>query len=68
MRARKYFIFIGANSTPSHALVDFGDDGTAVIPFSRIVEGSISNGTCMVTWSNGREYCATLTLTGEVLE
>ena len=68
IRAHRYFIFIGTNSTPSHALVDFGDDGTAVIPFSRLVEGSISNGTCKVDWSNGKEYGAALIITGKAPE
>lgn len=59
---------IGPKSSDSHALVDFGDDGTAVIPFSRIVEGSISDGRCRVSWSDGKEYDAALTFTGKELK
>jgi len=43
-------------STAFHALVDFGDEGTAVICFFRIVEGSISDRRCLVNWDDGEEY------------
>ena len=59
---------IGPKSTPSYALVDFGDDGTAVIPFSRIVEGSINDGMCQVNWCDGKHYDAALTFTGKKLK
>ena len=51
--------------TASHALVDFGDEGTAVVRFSRIVEGSISDRRCRVNWDNGEEYDGDLIITGK---
>ena len=58
----EYFILIEPKSTPLYALVDFGDNGTAIIPFSRIVKGR-----CQVNWSDGKEYAydASLTFTGK---
>ena len=61
------FFLIGAKSTPSHALVDFGDDGTGIIPFSRIVEGNMNDGRCLVSWPDGKQYDAALIFTGKDL-
>ena len=50
-------------SAIQYALVDFGAEGTSIIPFSRIVDGSSSNGRCRVTWDDGDDYDAALALT-----
>ena len=57
--------YVGPNSAVSHALVDFGEEGTTIIPFSRIVKGSASGGRCLVSWPDGKEYDATLACTGQ---
>ena len=44
-------------------LVDFGDEGTAVVCFCRIVEGSVSDGRCRVNWDDGEEYDGDLIIT-----
>ena len=62
----KYFFFTGPKPSASHALVDFGDEGTTIIPFARIVDGSMNNGRCCVKWPDGKEYDATLVFTGTV--
>ena len=49
----------------SHALLDFGDEGTAVIRFSRIIEGSLSDGKCRVVWDDGEEYDGGVIVTGK---
>ena len=45
--------------------MDFGEEGTTIIPFSRIVKGSISGGRYLVSWPDGKEYDATLACTGQ---
>ena len=42
-----------------------GDEGTTIIPFSRIVGSSTENGSCCVNWPDGKEYDAALVLTGK---
>ena len=49
----------------SHALVDFGDEGTSIIRFSRIVKGSICEGICRVNWGDGQEYDGALIIAGK---
>ena len=39
---------LGLKSTASYALVDFGEEGTDVVHFSRIVEGNIIDRKCQV--------------------
>ena len=58
-------LFSEPKPTASHALVDFGDEGTAIIQFSRIVDGSTIHGRCRVKWSDSKEYDATLVLAGK---
>ena len=36
--------------------MDFGAEGTAIICFSGIVEGSIGDRRCRVNWDDGEEY------------
>ena len=60
-----YSIFSGPKPSASHALVDFGDEGTAIIPFSRIVDGSSIDGRCRVKWPDGKEYDAALAFAGK---
>ena len=57
--------FTGPKPSASHALVDFGDEGTTIIPFARIVGGGMNNGRCCVKWPDGKEYDATLVFTGK---
>ena len=57
--------FSGSKPSASHVLVDFGDESTTIIPFSRIVDGSTENGRCYVKWPDGKEYDATLVFTGK---
>lgn len=59
------FVLSGPKPTASHALLDFGDEGTAVIRFSRIIEGSLSDGKCRVNWDDGEEYDASVIITGK---
>ena len=47
----------------SHALVDFGDDGMAIVPISRIIEDTVY-GRCRVMWSDRKEYEADLIFAG----
>ena len=54
-------LFLGTNV--SHALVDFGEDGTAIVPFSRIIEQTVC-GKCLVVWSDRKEYEADLIFAG----
>ena len=49
----------------SHALVDFGDEGTAIVRVARIVEDSISDGRYRVKWDDGEEYDGDLIITGK---
>ena len=58
--------YLLSGPTTSHAPVDFGDEGTAVICFSRIVEASIGDGRCRVNWDDGEEYNGDLIITGRV--
>ena len=60
-----FFIWLKATAL-KHALVDFGDEGTTTVPFSRIVSGSMNNERCSVKWPDGKEYDATLLFTGKV--
>lgn len=46
--------------------MDFGEEGTTVVRFSRIVEGSISEGRCRVNWDDGEEYDGDLIITGKM--
>ena len=57
--------FLGLKPSASHALVDFGSEGTTVIPFSRIVGSSTDNGRCCVKWPDGKEYDAALVFAGK---
>lgn len=57
-----YLIFSGTNA--SHALIDFGEDGTAIVPFTRIVEDSLCDSRCRVVWSDKKEYKADFIFTG----
>ena len=57
--------FSGSKPSALHALVDFSDEGTTIIPFSRIVGGSTENGRFCVKWPDGKEYDATLVFTGK---
>ena len=45
--------------------MDFGDEGTTIIPFSRTVDGSTGNGRCCVKWPDGNEYDAALVFTAK---
>jgi len=47
--------------------VDFGNEGTTIIPFSRIVGGSTDNGRCCVKWPDGKEYDAALVFAGKTI-
>ena len=57
--------FSGPKPSASHALVDFGDEGTTIVPFSRIVGGSTEKGRCSVKWPDGKEYNAVLLYAGK---
>ena len=57
--------FSGPKPSASHALVDFGDEGTTIVPFSRIVGGSTEKGRCSVKWPDGKEYNAHPLITNE---
>ena len=57
--------FSGAKPSASHALVDFGDEGTTIVPFSRIVGGSTEKGRCSVKWPDGEEYNAVMLYAGK---
>lgn len=59
--------YVGPNSPVSHALVDFGEEGTTIIPLSRIVKGNVSGGRCLVSWTNGKQYDAALACTGQFI-
>ena len=61
----EYFFFSGSKPSASHALVDFGDEGTTIIPFSKIVGSSTENERCCVKWPNGKEYDAAMVFTGK---
>ena len=60
-----YSLFSGLKSTALYSLVDFGDEGTAILQFSRIVDGSTIDKRCRVKWSDGKEYDAALVFTGK---
>ena len=45
--------------------MDFGDEGTTIVPFSRIVGGSTEKGRCSVKWPDGKEYNAVLLYAGK---
>ena len=49
----------------SHALVDFGDNGTTIVPFSRIVGGSTEKGRRSMKWADGKQYNAHPLITNE---
>lgn len=61
----KYFLravlFSGTNT--SHALVDFGDDGTEIVPFARVIEDTVCS-RCRVLWSDRKEYEADVIFAG----
>ena len=57
--------FSGPKPSASHALVDFGDEGTTIVPLSRIVGGSTEKGRCSVKWPDGKEYNAHQLITNE---
>jgi len=57
--------FSGPKPSALHALVDFGDEGTIIIPFSRIIGSSTDNERCCVKWPDGKEYDATLVFAGK---
>ena len=57
----------GPKPTATHALVNFGDEGTTIVPFSRIMEGSTSKGMCRVKWNDGGEYDGELIVAGNGL-
>ena len=61
----EYLFFSGPKPTASHALLDFADEGTVIVRFSKIVEGSLSNGRCRVKWHDGKEYDGDLAFTGK---
>ena len=46
--------------------LDFGDKGTSIIRFSRIVKGSICERRCRVNWDNGQEYDGALIIAGKL--
>ena len=58
-----YTLFSGP--TASHALVDFGDEGMAIIQFSRIVDGTTIDKRHHMKWSDCKEYDAALVFTGK---
>ena len=58
-------LFSGPKPTSSHALLDFADEGTAIVPSSKLVEGSLSEGRCRVKWHDGKEYECELAFTGK---
>ena len=45
--------------------MDFGDEGTTIIRFYRIVKGSICEGRCRVKWDDGQEYDGALIIAGK---
>ena len=45
--------------------MDFGDEGTSIIHFSRIVKGSICEGRYRVNWDDGQEYDGALIIAGK---
>ena len=56
--------FSGPKPSASHALVDFGDEGTTIVPFSRIVGGRTEKGRCSVKWPDSyfpHEYLRVIT-------
>ena len=57
--------FSGPKPRALHALVDFGNEGTTIIPFLRIVGGSTDNGRYCVKWPDGKEYDAALVFAGK---
>ena len=57
--------YSGPKPTASHALLDFADEGTAIVRFSNIVEGSLSDGKCRVKWHDGKQYDGDVVLTGK---
>ena len=57
--------FSGPKPSALHALVDFGDEGTTIVLFSRIVGGSTEMGRCSVKWPDGKEYNAHPLITNE---
>ena len=59
-------LFSGLKPSASHALVDFGNEGTTIIPFSRIVGDGRDNGSCCVKWPDGIEHDAALVFTGKM--
>ena len=61
------FFLIGPKSTPSNALVDFGDNVTGIIPFLRIVEENTNDGRCLVSWPDEKQHDAALIFTGKYL-
>ena len=56
------YLCLGTNAA-SHALVDFGEDGTAIVPFARVTEDTVC-GKCRVIWSDKKEYDADLIFAG----
>ena len=61
----EYFFFLRAETKRFACLSGFGNEGTTVIPFSRIVGSSTDNGRCCVKWPDGKEYDAALVFVGK---
>ena len=54
----------------THALVQFDDNSTSVVPVSRVISGDgnvaglVVGGDCSVLWTNKKRYNGSLILTG----
>ena len=65
MFCKTVLLFSGPKPTSLHALLDFADEGTAIVPSTNIVEGSLSEGRCRVKWHDRKEYKCELAFTGK---
>ena len=61
----KYLFYSRPKLTVLHALLELADKRTAIVCFSDIVEGSISNEKCRVKWHDGKEYDGNVAFTGK---
>ena len=59
-----YSFFSGPKPTTPYALLDFANEGTAIVPYSKIVEGSLSDRRCRVKWHDKKEYDGELICSG----
>ena len=62
---------VNLSNEDSHALVDFGEEGTAVIQLGMITNNPTSSlvrgDKCTVKWSDHKEYYATFIFSGDEL-